>query len=131
MSRKYPTSEYANSAKQKIEVARDQLAGKEMQIGRYYLDKKDYTGAINRFKVVVTKYQTTRHVEEALMRLTEAYMALGIVDEAQTAAAVLGHNFPDSVWYKHAYTLVKTGGNEPAENKGSWISQAFSKVGLG
>ena len=94
--RKYPASEYANSAKQKIEVARDQLAGKEMEIGRYYLKKKDYTGAINRFKVVVTKYQTTRHVEEALMRLTESYMALGIVDEAQTAAAVLGHNFPDS-----------------------------------
>ena len=94
--RKYPTTEYADSAKQKIEVARDQLAGKEMEIGRYYLKKKDYTGAINRFKVVVTKYQTTRHVEEALMRLTEAYMALGIIDEAQTAAAVLGHNFPDS-----------------------------------
>ena len=101
--RKYPTSEYAVSAKQKIEVARDQLAGKEMQVGRYYLEKKDYTGAINRFKVVVTRYQTTRHVEEALERLTEAYMSLGIVDEAQTAAAVLGHNFPDSEWYKHAY----------------------------
>jgi outer membrane protein assembly factor BamD len=123
--RKFPTSEYATSAKQKIEVARDQLAGKEMSIGRYYLQKKDYTGAINRFKVVITKYQTTRHVEEALERLTEAYMALGIVSEAQTAAAVLGHNFPDSVWYKHAYTLVKTGGTEPAENKGSWISKAF------
>ncbi|MDI1345386.1 MAG: outer membrane protein assembly factor BamD [Pseudolabrys sp.] len=129
--RKYPTSEYAVSAKQKIEVARDQLAGKEMQIGRYYLEKKDYTGAINRFKVVVTRYQTTRHVEEALERLTEAYMSLGIVDEAQTAAAVLGHNFPDSEWYKHAYALVKGGGMEPSENKGSWISRAFKKVGLG
>jgi len=129
--RKYPNSEYAVSAKQKIEVARDQLAGKEMEIGRYYLEKKDYTGAINRFKVVVTRYQTTRHVEEALMRLTEAYMALGIVDEAQTAAAVLGHNFPDSVWYKHAYSLLKGGGREPAENTGSWISKAFKKVGLG
>ena len=129
--RKYPSSEYANSAKQKIEVARDQLAGKEMEIGRYYLKKKDYTGAINRFKVVVTKYQTTRHVEEALMRLTESYMALGIVEEAQTAAAVLGHNFPDSSWYKHAYALVKTGGVEPQENQGSWISKAFKKVGLG
>ena len=82
---------------------------------------------------MVTKYQTTRHVEEALMRLTEAYMALGIVDEAQTAAAVLGHNFPDSVWYKHAYTLVKTGGVEPSENTGSWISKAFKedRAGLG
>src|SRR5690348_10259194 len=126
--RKYPTSEYANSAKQKIEVARDQLAGKEMEIGRYYLKKKDYTGAINRFKVVVTKYQTTRHVEEALMRLTESYMALGIVDEAQTAAAVLGHNFPDSQWYKHAYALVKTGGVGPKENQGSWISKAFMGI---
>ena len=129
--RKYPASEYANSAKQKIEVARDQMAGKEMEIGRYYLKKKDYTGAINRFKIVVTRYQTTRHVEEALMRLTESYMALGIVDEAQTAAAVLGHNFPDSSWYKHAYALVKTGGVEPKENEGSWISKAFKKVGLG
>jgi outer membrane protein assembly factor BamD len=129
--RKYPGSEYAVSAKQKIEVARDQLAGKEMEIGRYYLKKKDYTGAINRFKVVVTKYQTTRHVEEALMRLTESYMALGIVDEAQTAAAVLGHNFPDSAWYKHAYGLVKTGGLEPKENQGSWISKAFKGIGLG
>jgi len=123
--RKYPNSEYAVSARQKIAVARDQLAGKEMETGRYYMERKDYTGAINRFKVVVTKYQTTREVEEALMRLTEAYMALGIVDEAQTAAAVLGHNFPDSVWYRHAYALVKTGGFEPAENRGSWISRAF------
>ncbi len=124
--RKFPTSEYANTAKQKMEVARDQLAGKEMQIGRYYMKNKDYTGAINRFKVVVTKYQTTRHVEEALERLTEAYMSLGITSEAQTAAAVLGHNFPDSEWYKHAYTLVKSGGVEPTENKGSWISKAFA-----
>ena len=124
--RKFPTSEYANTAKQKIDVARDQLAGKEMNVGRYYLQKKDYTGAINRFKVVITKYQTTRHVEEALERLTEAYMALGITTEAQTAAAVLGHNFPESVWYKHAYTLVKTGGTEPSEDKGSWISKAFA-----
>ena len=129
--RKYPTSEYAVSAKQKVEVARDQLAGKEMNVGRYYLEKKDYTGAINRFKVVVTQYQTTRQVEEALMRLTEAYMALGITHEAQTAAAVLGHNFPDSPWYKHAYERVKGAGLEPNENRGSWISRAFKKVGLG
>ena len=92
-------------AKRKIEVARDQLAGKEMEVGRYYLERRDFTGAINRFKVVVTRYQTTRHVEEALLRLTEAYMALGIVNEAQTSAAVLGHNFPDSRWYKDAYAL--------------------------
>jgi outer membrane protein assembly factor BamD len=131
VSRKFPTTEYAVASKQKIAMARDQLAGKEMTIGRYYLNKKDFTGSINRFKIVVTQYQTTRHVEEALMRLTEAYMALGIVNEAQTAAAVLGHNFPDSRWYADAYRLVKTGGLEPVENKGSWISQAFKKLGVG
>jgi outer membrane protein assembly factor BamD len=124
--RKYPTSPYADAAKHKLEVARDQLAGKEMQIGRYYLKRKEYTGAINRFKVVIVKYQTTREVEEALERLTEAYMALGITGEAQTAAAVLGHNFPDSEWYHHAYALVKSGGLEPSEDKGSWISKAFA-----
>jgi outer membrane protein assembly factor BamD len=129
--RKYPTSEYSNSAKKKIEVARDQLAGREMNVGRYYMERRDYTAAINRFKVVVTRYQTTRHVEEALARLTEAYMAIGIVGEAQTAAAVLGHNFPDSRWYKDAYNLVKSGGVEPSENQGSYISRAFRKLGLG
>lgn len=126
--RKYPESEYAASAKRKIDVARDQLAGKEMITGRYYLKQRNYTGAINRFKVVVTKYQTTRHVEEALARLVEAYMALGIVNEAQTAAVVLGHNFPDSPWYKDAYTLVSTGGSVPREDRGSWISRAWASV---
>jgi outer membrane protein assembly factor BamD len=129
--RKYPTSEYSVSAKAKLEGARDQIAGHEMTIGRYYMERRDYTAAINRFKTVVTQYQTTRHVEEALARLTEAYMAIGIVGEAQTAAAVLGHNFPDSRWYKDAYNLVKSGGLEPSENQGSYISRAFKKMGLG
>jgi outer membrane protein assembly factor BamD len=129
--RKYPNSEYAVAAKKKIDMARDQLAGKEMEVGRFYLERRDFIGAINRFKVVVTQYQTTRHVEEALMRLSEAYVSLGIMDEAQTAAAVLGHNFPDSPWYKDAYNRVKTAGGEPTtENKGSWISRAFQKIGL-
>jgi outer membrane protein assembly factor BamD len=92
------------------------------------MEKKRYAGAINRFKIVVTQYQTTRHVEEALLRLTECYMALGIVGEAQTAAAVLGHNFPDSRWYQDAYRLVKAGGFEPAENKQSWISKTFASI---
>jgi outer membrane protein assembly factor BamD len=126
--RKYPNTEYAASAKKKIEIARDQLAGKEVDVGRWYMQKKDYTAAINRFKVVVTRYQTTRHVEEALMRLTEAYMTLGIVGEAQTSAAVLGHNFPDSPWYQDAYNLVKQRGLEPSENKNSWISKAFKII---
>jgi outer membrane protein assembly factor BamD len=125
VSRKYPNSEYAVAAKRKLEVARDQLAGKEMEVGRWHLQRREYTGAINRFKVVVTRYQRTRHVEEALLRLTEAYVALGIIDEAQTSAAVLGHNFPDSRWYKDAYTLMQARGLQPNENKGSWISQAF------
>ncbi len=127
---RYPNSEYAAKAKQKLLFARDQLAGKQMEVGRYYLKRHDYIGAINRFKIVVTKYQTTRQVEEALERLTEAYMALGIVNEAQTAAAVLGHNFPDSDWYKRAYALVKSRGVLPKEDTGSWISKAFRKVGL-
>src|SRR6202165_3243456 len=129
--RKYPTSEYATSAKAKLEGARDQVAGRGKNGGRCYMEKRDYTAAINRFKTVVTRYQTTRHVEEALARLTEAYMAIGIVGEAQTAAAVLGHNFPDSRWYKDAYNLVKSGGLEPSENQGSYISRAFKKLGLG
>jgi outer membrane protein assembly factor BamD len=128
VTRKFPNSEYAESARKKIEVGRDQLAAKEMNAGRWNQEKKNFIGAINRFKVVVTQYQRTRHVEEALERLTECYMALGIVQEAQTAAAVLGHNFPDSPWYKDAYRIVKSGGAEPAEDKGHWISRAFRSV---
>ncbi len=123
---KYPTSEYAADAKAKIQITRDQLAGKEMTVGRYYLEKRNYPAAINRFREVVSKYQTTRHAEEALERLTEAYMALGIVAEAQTSAAVLGHNFPDSPWYKDAFALLQSGGVEPREEKSSWISKAFN-----
>jgi outer membrane protein assembly factor BamD len=129
--RKFPNTEYAANARRKVEGARDQLAGKEMTVGRYYESKKNFIGAINRFKIVVTQYQTTRHVEEALMRLTECYMTLGIVPEAQTAAAVLGHNFPESAWYKDAYGMLKGQGFEPQENNGSWISKAFRKIGVG
>jgi outer membrane protein assembly factor BamD len=132
---RYPSSEYVRDAREKIAFARDQLAGKEMDVGRFYLKKRNFTGAINRFKDVVSRYQTTRHVEEALMRLTEAYMAVGVVNEAQTAAAVLGHNFPDSPWYKDAYSLLQSGGLEPREDQGSWLSRTFRgftrTVGLG
>jgi len=125
---RYPDSPYAAEGKKRLDIARDQLAGKEMDIGRYYLNRKQYIGAINRFKTVVQDYQTTRHVEEALERLTEAYFALGVVDEAQTAAAVLGHNYPDSRWYKDAYTLLTNNGLQPRENGTSWISKAFHTV---
>ncbi len=131
VTRKFPNSEYAAAARKKMELARDQLAAKEMEVGRFNQKQKNFTGAINRFKIVVTQYQTTRHVEEALYRLTECYMMLGIAPEAQTAAAVLGHNFPDSDWYKDAYNLVRGSGFEPEENKGSWMSKAFKKLGVG
>jgi outer membrane protein assembly factor BamD len=126
--RKYPQSEYAIEGKKRADAARDQLAAKEMQVGRYYLGRRDYIGAVNRFKVVITKYQTTRHAEEALLRVAEAYMALGIVSEAQTAAAVLGHNYPDSEWYQDAYALVNSNGLAPREDSGSWISKAFKSI---
>jgi outer membrane protein assembly factor BamD len=125
---RYPKSQYAADARQRLQVARDQIAAKEMEVGRFYLQKRNYTGAINRFRVVVAQYQTTRHVEEALQRLAEAYMAMGIVGEAQTAAAVLGHNFPDSPWYKDAYALLRSSGLEPRESGESWISRAFRGV---
>lgn len=128
---KYPKSEYAEEAKYKLIVARDQLAGKEMSVGRFYLTRKNYTAAANRFREVLGKYQTTRHTEEALYRLTEAYLALGIVHEAQTAAAVLGHNYPDSRWYKDAYALLQTGGLSPNEDRGSWISRIFRSSSQG
>jgi outer membrane protein assembly factor BamD len=94
-----------------------------MQIGRYYLERREYPGAINRFRNVVEDYSNTRHVEEALARLVETYFAMGLVSEAQTAAAVLGHNFPDSQWYADSYALLQSGGLEPRENKGSWLSR--------
>ncbi|MDD7910328.1 outer membrane protein assembly factor BamD [Pseudovibrio exalbescens] len=127
---RFPDSEYANQARQRIRVAHDQLAGKEMEVGRYYLQRRQYLASINRFKVVVLNYQTTRHVEEALFRLVESYYALGVVKEAQTAAAVLGHNFPESQWYRDAYSLLQKGGYEPNENESSWISRAFGDIKL-
>ncbi|MEO6609145.1 MAG: outer membrane protein assembly factor BamD [Aestuariivirga sp.] len=126
VARRFPDSKYAADAKQKSLLARDHLAGKEMEVGRYYLKQGSYLAGINRFKNVITNYQTTSQAPEALYRLTEGYMALGIVSEAQTAAAVLGHNYPNSQWYKDAYRLVTTGGQGPVENKQSWISKAFS-----
>jgi outer membrane protein assembly factor BamD len=130
VERRFPDSEYARDAKQKAQLARDHLAGKEMKVGRYYLTRQSYVAAINRFRKVVTDYQTTSHTPEALERLTEAYMALGIQGEAQTAAAILGHNYPDSQWYKDAYTLLKTDGLEPRENKESWMSRAWKSVSI-
>ena len=128
VSTRFPGTVYAQDAANKAVLARDHLAGKEMEVGRYYLKRNSLLAAINRFKTVVTKYQTTTQVPEALYRLTEAYYALGVQSEAQTAAAVLGANFPASHWYKDAYALLKTGGLEPQENKESWISKAWRTI---
>jgi outer membrane protein assembly factor BamD len=124
----YPKSEYVDDAKAKIQVTTDQLGGKEMSIGRFYENRKNYAAAINRFRVVLTSYQTTRHAEEALYRLVECYLALGVTDEAETAAAILGHNFPDGEWYHNAYALLKSGGLSPQEHSESWLTKLYKTV---
>ncbi len=124
----YPDSEYVDDAQAKIRFARDQMAGKEMQVGRYYLERKEYLASIQRFRNVVEQYSNTNQVEEALARLVEAYYALGVVQEAQTAAAVLGHNYPDSQWYADSYKLLQNNGLQPRENSGSWIARAGKKL---
>jgi outer membrane protein assembly factor BamD len=106
--RRFPDSKYGRDARLKIDLARDHLAGKEMEIGRYYQRQGSYLAAVNRFERVVDKYQTTTHVPEALHRLTECYLALGLSDEAQKTAAVLGYNYPGSQWYSSSYALMQT-----------------------
>ena len=128
---RWPDSEYVDDARTKVRFARDQLAGKDMQIGRYYLERREYIAAAKRFRYVVENYSNTRHVEEALARLTETYYAMGLTSEAQTAAAVLGANYPESQWYKDSYKLLQSGGLEPRENAGSWISRAGKMFGVG
>ncbi|MCO5084709.1 MAG: outer membrane protein assembly factor BamD [Rhizobiaceae bacterium] len=125
---RWPDSEYVDDAQAKIRFARDQLAGKEMQIGRYYLERREYIASIKRFRFVVENYSNTRHVEEALARLTEAYYAMGLAQEAQAAAAVLGQNFPDSQWYADSYKLLQSGGLEPRQSAGSWLSNVGKLV---
>jgi len=122
--RRFPDTEYARDAKIKLDLTEDHLAGKEMQVGRYYLKRGDTLAAINRFRFVVENYQTTSHVPEALHRLVETYMALGVREEAQRYASVLGHNFPESIWYRDSYKLMT--GNLPEtlakkeEESSSW-----------
>ena len=118
----YPDSEHAKDARDKMVVSYDQLAGKEMSVGRYYLGNGQYAAAINRFRVVAEQYQTSTHIEEALYRLTEANLALGLTHEAQTAAAVLGHNYPTSSWYKQAFALLQKQGLSPQIHEGSSLA---------
>ncbi len=124
----YPDSEYARSAILKFDLAFDHLAGKEMEIGRYYLKRGNYTAAINRFRVVVEEYQTTTHTPEALLRLVEAYLALGLTDEAQTAGAILGHNFQSSPFYQDAYGLLRGRGLTAAAKGDSWLTRVYRQV---
>jgi len=125
---RYPDSPYSKQANNRVRLAQDLLAAAEMNVGRYYQNRHNYVAAINRYKTVVTEYQTTRQVEEALYRVVESNMALGIVTEAQTAAAVLGHNYPNSEWYGHAYALLKSGGLSPQVTQGTWLSNAIKAI---
>jgi len=126
---RYPDSDYVEDAKRKMRISRDQLAGQEMLVGRYYMERNEFLASINRFRGVVEKFDDTRHVEEALARLVESYYALGLLDEAQTAAAVLGHNFPESQWYKDSYALLEKGGLRPQNTGGSWLSRLTGVLG--
>lgn len=124
----YPESEYARSAILKFELAFDHLASKEMEVGRYYLKRGHYTAAINRFRVVVQDYQTTTHTAEALHRLVESYLALGLTDEAQTAAAILGYNYQSSPFYDDSFRLLTGQGLSPDAAGESWLRTVYRQV---
>ncbi len=125
---KYPDSEYAKSAILKFDLAFDHLAGKEMEIGRYYLKRGNYTAAINRFRVVVQDFQTTSHTAEALHRLVESYLALGLTDEAQTSAAILGYNYQSSPFYDDSFRLLQGRGLAPEAKGDSWLRAVYRQV---
>ena len=120
--KRFPGTSFARDARIKLDLTQDHLAGKEMEIGRYYLQRGEYLAGINRFKVVIERYETTTHVPEALHRVTEAYLALGVTDEAQMATAVLGYNYPGSVWYEASYGLLEQRSLAPARKEQSWLS---------
>lgn len=123
--RRYPDSEYAFDAKQKLDLTNDHLAGKEMTVGRYYLNQNEYVAAAIRFRNVIENYQESSHTPEALHRLVETYLALGIQPEAQSAGAVLGHNFNGSKWYRYSYALLKNKKLKPEMSSGSWLSKLW------
>ncbi|WP_323765286.1 outer membrane protein assembly factor BamD [Marinovum sp.] len=125
---RYPDSEYARSAILKFDLAFDHLAGKEMEIGRYYLKRKHFTAAINRFRVVVEDFQTTTHTAEALHRLVESYLSLGLTQEAQTAAAILGYNYQSTEWYEDSYRLLTGQGLEPEVFDGTWLGAIYRQM---
>jgi len=128
--RRFPESRYARDARLKVDLTRDHLAGKEMEIGRFYENQHEYLAAINRFRTVVDKYQTTTHVPEALHRLTECYLAVGLTGEAQRTTAVLGFNYPGSEWYRDSYAMVTHSGSLPPDlaEQHSWLARVIDSV---
>ena len=128
LTRRFPNSEYARDARLKIDLTLDHLAGKEMEIGRYYLTRQRYLSAIARFRRVIDDYQTTTHVPEALHRITEAYLALGVTEEAKKTASVLGHNFPGSEWYIDSYALLTGIDVRPEDEKRGWLARSWNAV---
>ncbi|MDA7425256.1 outer membrane protein assembly factor BamD [Thalassococcus lentus] len=125
---RYPDSEYARSSILKFDLAFDHLAGKEMEIGRFYLKRDHFGAAINRFRVVVEDFQTTTHTPEALHRLVEGYLSLGLTEEAQTAGAVLGYNYQSTDWYEDTYKLLQGQGLEPKVFKNNWLSAVYRQM---
>lgn len=124
----YPDSEFANSSVLKFDLAFDHLAAKEMEVGRYYLKRGDYLAAINRFRIVVEDFETTSQTPEALHRLVEAYLSLGIDQEAQTAGAILGHNFRSTVWYQDSFDLLTGRGLEPRARGNGFLAQIYRQT---
>ncbi|MDY0028947.1 MAG: outer membrane protein assembly factor BamD [Pseudobdellovibrionaceae bacterium] len=125
---RFPDSKYARDAQFKLDLVTDHLAGKEMEIGRYYMKKKEYNAAINRFMEVVRNYQTTTHTPEALHRLVEIYTILGLRDEATRVAAVLGYNYPGSKWYQDSYALLDPSQRGKIEDQRSWVSRTLTSL---
>lgn len=128
VTRRYNQSVYARDAQLKADLAVDHLAGKHMEIGRYYLRRGEHLAAINRFREVIRDFQTTTHVPEALHRLVESYLSIGVTEEAQATAAVLGHNFPGSEWYLDSYALLTGQDLRPEASDESWISGVWNSI---
>lgn len=124
----YPDTEYARSSILKFDLAFDHLAAKEMEIGRYYLKRKHFAAAANRFRIVVEDFQTTTHTAEALHRLVESYLSLGLTDEAQTAGAILGHNYRSTEWYQDSFALLTGQGLSMTSSGDNWLSSVYRQV---
>ena len=126
--KEYPDSEYASNSQIKFDFLKNQLANKEMEVGRYYLKRSHYVSAINRFRGVIEDFSTTSQVPEALHRLVEAYLSLGLTDEAQTAGAILGYNYKSNEWYERSFELLRSKGLKPKSLGNSWLSQIYRQV---